>query len=157
MDVFSGDATPETLIAFPTEEENPFRHSFMVAANLNHICTEVPAKGYVLETMVMLATDMDPEPVEDPEARTEEALRFKGQTAWLAEHRQNEAAKKEVEQSPLFYHVKRLIELRKEQKDGSLEVDYAIPEPTDNKLYRRIDEYLSEREKADKGPEDIAA
>lgn len=157
VDVFSGEATSETVISFPSEERDAFQHSFMVASNLDYICDHTPALGYALETMVMLATDMDPESIDDSDAHTGEALKYQSQKAWLAEYRQNEEARKELEKTPAFYHIQRLIELRKEKMNGDYEEDYSLPDPTDNSLYKRINLYLTEREKADKGPENAVA
>ena len=151
VDVFSGEASS------PPEESDAFQHSFRVASNLDYICDHTPTLGYALESMVMLATDMDPESIDDPDAHTGEALKYQSQKAWLAEYRQNEEARKELEKTPAFYHIRRLIELRKEKMDGSYEEDYSLPDPADNSLYRRINLYLTEREKADKGPENAAA
>ena len=155
-DVRTGEPTEHPVLAYASKEERPEAYAGQVARNLRMTCDVIPTHTTTLEVMVMLATDMDPKPVDDPNARTEEALTFQSQTKWLAEHRQNEEARKKIEDSPIYYHVKRLIEERKKKMQGEVDDDDA-PNLTDNRLFRRIDEYLSEREKADKGPENAAA
>ena len=150
-DVRTGEPTEHPVLIYDSKEERPDQ----VARNLRMTCDVIPTHTTTLEAMVMLATDMDPEPVDDPNARTQEALAFQSQTKWLAEHRQNEEARKKIEDSPTYYHVKRLIEERKKKMQG--EVDDDAPSLTDNRLFRHIDEYLTEREKADKGPENASA
>ena len=154
-DVRTGEPTEHPVLAYASKEERPEVYAGQVARNLRMTCDVIPAHSTTLEAMVMLATDMDPEPVDDPNARTGDALKFQSQTKWLAEHRQNEEAKKEIEDSPIYYHIKRLIEERKKKMQG--EVDDDAPSLTDNRLFKHIDEYLTEREKADKGPENAAA
>ena len=154
VDVLSGEPTADTVISFPTKEKNPFSHDLMVLGDLNMICNTIPSNNRTTEALIMLATDMNPEPVDDPNGRTDEALEFQGQTAWLAECRGNKDYKEEIEKSPLYFHVKRLVELRKQKKEGSLKIDDPNFDPTDNRLFRHIDEYLSKREEADKAEEE---
>ena len=147
-DPMTGESMPDSVFEHDDEIGDARIVEFIRGNFRNATADRIGYNPDVINRLIMLATDTDPAPTEDPIKKDAETLHYLGTKKWLDEMRGNEAAMNELEQnSAIYFHVRRMLDARKRVHEGTYHDDDGLNiRATDTWLYKYIDGYMTQQE-----------